>query len=203
MQNSETYLNFHRQLKANGRERLDGYDPQTLERVFDWERSEVEDTIWDYFNNHNDVGLSIFLPKLKKYDGIEALKSSKYLNQVPSEISVVMSRILYDSTGDDRYLNIIKENINAAPNAYSYVAILSRCKVSEKVYQLLKSIYINNDNSISRSTAFYGILYNKGIVKDINSAQEMNDTIPLRMKYKSEDKFERERLIEQFEKEYQ
>lgn len=50
------------------------------------------------------------------------------------------------------------------------------------------------------STAVMGLLFNKGIIKDRKSIKESNETIELRKKFKSEDREERKRILERFEK---
>ena len=199
MQNSRAYIDFMKQIKAVGREKMEGYNPSTLEKIYDWEREEIEDTIWNYFVNKNDSDLAIFMPKLKKYNGIKALKESPYLLQVPSEASVEIGKILYEVTGDEEYLDLIKRNIDASPETISYVSILSYCKPCQRVYNILADIYINNNNSVNRSTAVMGILYNKGIIKDRDSIKESNDVINLRKKFKSEDSAERQVILKKFE----
>ena len=199
MENSRAYIDFMKQTKAVGREKMEGYNPSTLEKIYDWEREEIEDTIWNYFVNKNDSDLAIFMPKLKKYNGIKALKESPYLLQVPSEASVEIGKILYEVTGDEEYLDLIKRNIDASPETISYVSILSYCKPCQRVYNILADIYINNNNSVNRSTAVMGILYNKGIIKDRDSIKESNDVINLRKKFKSEDSAERQEILKKFE----
>ena len=199
MQNSRAYIDFMKQMKAVGREKMEGYNPSTLEKIYDWEREEIEDTIWNYFVNKNDSDLAIFMPKLKKYNGIKALKESTYLLQVPSEASVEIGKILYEVTGDEEYLDLIKRNIDESPETISYVSILSYCKPCQRVYNILADIYINNNNSVNRSTAVMGILYNKGIIKDRDSIKESNDVINLRKKFKSEDSAERQEILKKFE----
>ena len=199
MQNSRAYIDFMKQTKAVGREKMEGYNPSTLEKIYDWEREEIEDTIWNYFVNKNDSGLAIFMPKLKKYNGIKALKESPYLLQVPSEASVEIGKILYEVTGDEEYLDLIKRNIDASPETISYVSILSYCKPCQRLYNILADIYINNNNRVNRSTAVMGILYNKGIIKDRDSIKESNDVINLRKKFKSEDSAERQIILKKFE----
>lgn len=49
-------------------------------------------------------------------------------------------------------------------------------------------------------TAVMGLLFNKGIIKDRKSIKESNETIELRKKFKSEDREERKRILERFEK---
>ena len=172
MQNSKAYDCLIKQLDANGAEKKDGYYPRVMEEIYDWEREEVEDIIWDAFFNKKEIELAQFLPKLEKYDGIKALKESPYLLQIPSEASVEIGKILYEATGDEEYLDLIKRNID---------------------------IYINNSNRVNRSTAVMGILYNKGIIKDRSSIKESNDVISLRKKFKSEDIAERKKILEKFE----
>lgn len=50
------------------------------------------------------------------------------------------------------------------------------------------------------STAVMGLLFNKGIIKDRKSIKESNETIELRKKFKSENREERKRILERFEK---
>ena len=140
-----------------------------------------------------------FFPKLKKYDGIKALKESPYLLHVPSSECVEIGTVLYETTGEKKYLDLIKRNIDASPDTISYVSILSYCKPCKQLYKILVDIYINNRNSVNRNTAVMGILYNKGIIKDRSSIKESNDVISLRKKFKSEDSIEREKILEKFE----
>lgn len=199
MQNSNAYKYLVKQLNANGSEKLDGYYSRIMEEIYDCEREEVEDMIWDAFNNQNEIELAQFLPKLKKYDGIKTLKESPYLFQIPSEASVEIAKILYETTGDEYYLDLIKRNIDASPETISYVSILSYCKPCQRLYNILVDIYINNSNKVNRGTAVMGILYNKGIIKDRGSIQEANGVIGLRKKFKSEDREERKKILEKFE----
>lgn len=200
MQNSKAYDCLIKQLNANGSEKLDGYYPRLMEEIYDWEREEVEDIIWDAFGNKKEIELAQFLPKLKKYDGIKALKESPYLLQIPSEASVEIGKILYEVTGDEDYLNLIKRNIDASPETISYVSTLSYCKPCQRLYNILADIYINNNNKVNRNTAVMGILYNKGIIKDRRSIKDSNDVINLRNKFKSEDSTERQKILKKFEK---
>ena len=49
MQNSKAYDYLIKQLNANGSEKMDGYYSGVMEEIYDWEREEVEDIIWDAF----------------------------------------------------------------------------------------------------------------------------------------------------------
>lgn len=199
MQNSKAYDYLIKQLNANGSEKMDGYYPRVMEEIYDWEREEVEDIIWDAFCNKKEIELAQFFPKLEKYDGIKALKECIYLLQIPSGASVEIAKILYEVTGDEDYLDLIKRNIDASPETISYVSILSYCKPCQRLYNILTDVYINNNNRVNRSTAVMGILYNKGIIKDRSSIKESNDAISLRKKFKSEDSAERQKILKKFE----
>ena len=113
MKNSEAYQNFIEQLNAVGVAKKDGYDPSTIDRVFEWERNEVEDLVWEYLKNRGEDDLCELLPKLRKYEGIKALQERLAQLKVPSYASVEISKVLYDYTREKKYLNIIKSNIDA------------------------------------------------------------------------------------------
>lgn len=200
MENSRAYEYLIKQLHAIGSEKKDGYYPRIMEEIYDWEREEVEDIIWDAFVNKKEVGLAEFLPKLKKYDGLKALKKSPYLFEIPSDASVEIGKILYEATDNEKYLDVIKRNIEASPDEISFVAVLSYCKPGRKVYRMLTDIYINNEDDINRSTAVTGLLYNKGIIKDRSSIEESNNTMALHKKFKSEDREERKKILRRFER---
>lgn len=199
MQNSDAYNFLIKQLNAIGIDKKDGYYPRIMEEIYDWERDEVEDIIWDVFNNRNEIGVAQFLPKLKKYDGIKALKECLFLCQIPSECSVEVGKVLYEATDNEDYLKVIKRNIDASPDNISFVSTLSYCKPSFELNNLLIDIYINNKNKVNRNTAVMGLLYARGIIKDRSSIQEANNTIELRKKFKCEDKEERRNIIHRFE----
>ena len=127
MKNSKAYDCLIKQLSANGSDKMDGYYPEVMEEIYDWEREEVEDIIWDAFFYKNEIELAQFFPKLKKYDGIKALKESPYLLQIPSEASVEISKILYEATGDEGYLDIIKKNIDAKVSDTSWIDMVEEC----------------------------------------------------------------------------
>lgn len=200
MQNSRAYEELSKQLHACGFEKKDGYNPGIMEEIYDWEREEVEDIILDAFVNKKEFGLAQFLPKLKKYDGIKALKESPYLYKIPSGASVKIGKTLYEATDNEEYLDVIKRNIEASPDDISFVAALSYCKPGKKVYRMLADIYINSNNAVNRSTAVTGLLYNRGIIKDRASIKESNNMIALRKKFMSDNRKERQKILERFER---
>ena len=199
MENSKAYKHLIEQINATGSKRFDGYHPRMMEDIFDWERDEVEDLIWKTFHQDKDVELARFPPQLKKYDGIGALKEILAKSIIPSYISVTVSRVLYEYTGDDNYLDIIKQNIDKSKGEPSYVAILAYCKPCKKAYDLLVEIYFNSDNTTNRSTAVTGILYNKGFIIDPINLQEMMAKVELRRKFIADDVNERKKIIKMLE----
>jgi hypothetical protein len=187
------------QINATGREKADGYYPLIMEEIYDWERNEVEDIVWNTFHKNSDFGLAKFFPKLKKYDGIGALQDALPECNMPSGNSVTVARVLYDCTGDKEYLDVIKANIDKDKNDIASVAVLSYCKPGEDVYRLLADIYANTDDDTIRSAAFIGILYNKGFISDPHDLQEKEDKLELRRMFAKDNKEERKDMINRLE----
>lgn len=77
------------------------------------------------------------------FDGIKALKESTYLLQISSEASVEIGKILYEVTGDEAYLELIKRNIDSSPETISYVSILSYCKPCRRLYSKWQIFIVN------------------------------------------------------------
>lgn len=50
MENSIVYKKLVKQINAVGSEKLDGYYPNTLEEIYDWERADTETLIWNTFH---------------------------------------------------------------------------------------------------------------------------------------------------------
>lgn len=198
MGNSDAYVGLIKQIKATGRQKMEGYNPKTLDEIYEWERNEVEEVIWHNFCD-NDIDLAILLPKLKNYDGLKLLEEKLQVLNIPSGGSVLISQVLYEVTKKEKYLDIIMHNIKKDPNNISCVATLAYCSPSEKAYSLLVQIYVNSDNDAIRSTAVTGILYNKGIIKDPYDLQEMMKTIDIERKFSSDNIDDRRKIIKLFE----
>lgn len=74
-EHSKAYTNFFRQLNATGMERAYGaYAPDTLEKIHDWERSDVEKTIWRGFKYKDDADLAELVTGI-----IDATESGVYI----------------------------------------------------------------------------------------------------------------------------
>ena len=165
-EHSFAYTDLIRMVKATGREKLDGYYSKTMEEIYDWERDEVEDIIWEKFQREKDSMLSDFLPKLKKYDGITALEEASTKVTVPSYASIDISKTLYNSTLKTKYLDNFKENLGY--DDIVLVSILNKCIVTEDLYNFLKELYLyygvekKEDKGVVTMLIIKGLLRCKG-----------------------------------------
>lgn len=198
MENSVAYVELIKQIKATGREKMEGYNPKMLDEIYEWEREGAEKIIYQKFCD-NDIDVAVYFPKLKNYDGQKLLEDKLKVLNIPSGGSVLIAQVLYETTKDERYLDIIMQNIEHEPNSTSYVATLSYCSPSKKAYDLLVKIYVNNENSTIRSTAVTGILYNKGIINDPCDLRELMKTIDVGKKFSLDSVEERRKAIGLFE----
>lgn len=198
MENSVAYVELLKQIKSTGREKMEGYNPKILDEIYEWEREEAEKIIYQKFCE-NDIDLAVYFPKLKNYDGIKLLEHKLKALTIPSGGSVLIAQILYETTKDEGYLDIIMKNIEQEPDSISYVATLSYCRPSKKAYELLVQIYVNNENSTIRSTAVTGILYNKGLINDPCNLQELMKTMDLGKKFCLNSIEERRKIVGIFE----
>nr|WP_314080029.1 hypothetical protein [uncultured Leptotrichia sp.] len=165
-EHSFAYIDLIKTVKATGREKLDGYYSKTMEEIYDWERDEVEDIIWEKFQRDRDSMLSDFLPKLKKYDGITALEEASTKVTVPSYASIDISKTLYNSTLKTKYLDNFKENLGY--DDIVLVSILNKCIVTEDLYNFLKELYLyygvekKEDKGVVTMLIIKGLLRCKG-----------------------------------------
>jgi hypothetical protein len=176
MQNSPAYIEFIKQINAVGREKMDGYDAQTLENIYDWERELVEDIIWNKFVEGKDSDLAIFMPKLTRYDGIGALKSNLDKCIVPSGASFNISETLYIVTNEKEYLRLLIKNYKETSDKAArieYVSRLSRLAKKQEVYNELIEIYIDDRERANQSSAIKGILWADGYLRNVDDMDEI------------------------------
>lgn len=67
MENSQAYKYVIEQIDVIGSKKLDGYYPRVMEEIYDWERDQVEDIVWNQFCEKEDIDMAVFLPKIRKY----------------------------------------------------------------------------------------------------------------------------------------
>lgn len=202
MVRSCAYESFLEQMRATGRQKLDGYNPRLLQLIDTGERDEVEKLIYTTFMQKLDTDLAIFLPKLKNYDGLSALKQKLPECNIPSYNSINIAFTLWQATNDIQFLEIIMDNFNNANQSVMQLEIvgrLSNCQPDKNIYDLLVSIYINNENSTKRNTAVDGIIYNKGYIKDPLDMQEMMSKLGISRQFMLENKEDRIQMIKRLE----
>ena len=99
---SEAYKEIKRIVNDGYRRAYQSFNPSLLDGIQDWEREEIEDYIWDCFNNQKCWDMAPLLPKLTKYDGIAALK--KRYSSSGNDLEVKECAFaLYQATGDEQY----------------------------------------------------------------------------------------------------
>lgn len=197
MENSRAYNYLIEQINATGSKKLDGYYPNILEEIYEWEREEVENIIWNEFCNNKDTDLSIFLPKLKNYDGIKELEATLQKCEIPSRNSLNIALALWKSNNDEKYLEVFKENINNSKEEQKtqIIAMLVYCDPDERIYDILVPLYINSENSTVRSTALTGILHCKGYIKNPLDTKEIVQSMKLRKLFLLNEKEDRRKMI--------
>lgn len=198
MENSNAYKYLLQQVNAVGYERKDGYYPKIMEELYDWERDEAEDIIWRTFNEKKDVDLSDFMPKLKKYDGILALKK---MFEKSGEKNIQIAKALYEYTGEIKYLEFIRDIIKNSKGLtkLSAVVTVSQLPPNNNLYSLLKEIYIYDDDSTIRGEAADGLLYNKGYIKNPLDMKEFTVNLNLSRKFMLDDIQKRKDIITKLE----
>ena len=192
MEHSDEYRKFMKYLGSSIQEKLDGFDDDLLEKIYDWERDEVEDIIWNMFHGVAGGVFACYLPKLSNYDGLNALKRSlsEYSN-------IETAKVLYESTGDDSYLDVFMENYNKSNGeGYSIVAALTYCKPCKKMFEILCDIYLNADEKLAVQQAAKGIFYYiKGINPNNLTWEEEKTYLPIWSKLADCEKSEREKYL--------
>ena len=199
---SEAYTEFFRHLNATGMERAYGaYSPNTLDKIYDWERADVEKTIWRSFKYSDDADLAELVSKLQLYDGIELLNEKYEKGVSASEYSwrmVYIAEALYKVTSDDGYLDCIIGYYDKTKD-FAVVSVLSHLKPCKKLYRFFTSVYLNSDDKIARNVAVDGMLCCKGYVKDPEDYQELSEFTGMKRAFKSDDRILRRKKLIRFE----
>lgn len=199
MQKSKAYENLLMQINATGSYKLDGYNKDILEKIYENERTEVENLIWDTFFNKKDIDIAVLFPKLKMYDGIQALKDTVDKLSIPSSASMLLGFLIYDNTKDVTYLKLMEQNIIESKYDYSYISMLIYTSPCEEVYQTLARIYKNYLDRVACGSVINGLLYNKGFIKDINSIDDVSNMKDLRKILKKANEEQKDELLKELE----
>lgn len=200
MQRSKAYITFLEQMNTVGAQKLKGYSSNILEEIYEEERAEVEELIWDSFQN-GDCDLAKFLPLLKMHDGLEAMKNKLKECIVPSDNSLELAVILYNHTNENQYIQVFDENIKLGNDdqRISALAKLLKCSPTDKVYEIFKATYIYDNNISVRSAAASGILYCRGLIKNPYDIKEMMSVMDILKRMNENDESKRKELIQEME----
>jgi len=172
IKHSEAYTDFKAQLKAVGRQRMEGYDPNLFDKITEQERSEVEKDIWNHFMNKNDADLAVLMPALKNYDGIAALKKKLAEFTIPSYGSADIALALFEATEEEKYLDIIMDNYRGLDVNTPIAVGLAGLAKKPGVYDLLVDIYLHDKDEANRVQAIVGILWRDGKLNSVNDPAE-------------------------------
>ncbi|HOQ36824.1 MAG TPA: hypothetical protein PKW03_03635 [Acetivibrio sp.] len=179
MHHSKAYNQLLAHVNATGREK-DGYYPNILEEIYDYERDSAEDIIWKAFHD-GDIEVVMYLPKLKKYNGVSALKKALSHCNIPSYRSIRLAEALYSCSKHKKYLDIIISNLrsNSQSDRVAVLHILMKLDPNERIFEIFEQVCLNDVSDSVRLTAATGLLYCKGYVKNPFSIQEFQQTLSL------------------------
>lgn len=182
MEKSKGYEYLIHHINATLSEKADGYNENLFNEIYDWEREEVEDLIWNtYYKDPRGQGdILVLFPELQKYDGIGALKKTLGDHNVSSYIKLQNAFLLYQNTEEKIYLRLIEKIIVESGYDYTYIAAVEGLKPSEEVYQLFVRIYESQIDSIALSVSIDALLFNKGFIKDIYAVNQRAEIFELR-----------------------
>ena len=200
MNKSDAYTDFIYRLNAEGSERRFGYNPCLFEEIYEYERKEVEDIIWTHFNK-GDFELAIYLPLLEEYDGVKALERKLVHCSKQSYGYFCILLALFKTTYCDKYFDALKEYYTFSDSKVEkriFVSRIAQLANNEKIYGFLMQIYTEADDSILRSTAIQGILWEDGRLDNLDDMMELIAKMDLLKKFDSDSIDERRKNIEDY-----
>jgi hypothetical protein len=164
---SVAYNDFIRQMDATGYQKAQGYDPNLLDKIKPNEQEEVEKLIVELFKN-GDRGTAMFLPKLKMVDGISLLKNELMKWPAPSIVNAELSLVLWRSTGEMQYQDLLINDLNIKSGAYrsAIVGYLLEFSPNERLKDVFDKIRKEDSDKLARYKATIGLLYCLDLIKD-------------------------------------
>lgn len=205
MEHSTSYTSFVNLINnTNSFARVNGIPGNLLVEIYDWERDDVENIIWNRFIKMNDMDMTYYLPRLKREVSIEEIEKKLTNYSIPSRQNVQIAYTLYRITANPKYLQLVKSNIVKKNERTSYVAIvLQDCDPKDSnIYSFLRELFIEEIQTGELVMVIDGLFFCKGIMKKMFSIEESNKCKELFSKYFSQDVGERKKLIIQFENEF-
>ncbi len=212
MGHSQLYIRFFKYLNSLGRERRAVYYFQYLDEVYDWERQDIEDAIYQKFVKENDLGFAELMPKLTKYNGVETLELKQQALISSDKPNFNIAKTLYNVTRDNKHINHMFDIYNRSKDNISrmgYVVGLQNLANVPDVYNKLVNIYINDEDEVNRTTAICGVLWADGYLVepgiryirdgyDEDVLTEINKEKELIKEFKNDKIEERKRIINSY-----
>lgn len=201
MQHSEAYYNFIKQVNAQGYEKAQGYNPDLFSKIYDFERDEVEEILIKLYSKRDWQGL-IFMPELKKVDGIAMLKNELPKLPNPSLTRAEFADILLKATGDKYFEDILVENLKVTSDTKRNVVLgyLLRYKPSQRLFTTCKDLCEHDSSHLVRFFAAIGLLYCAGIINDAINIDNKNPYRYLMDGLASDDVGEKNKSFAEFDK---
>ncbi len=187
MQHSDVYKEIIRQGRVLAPCDKDGYYFPLLDELYEWERAQVEELIWNNFADDTyeyKAYLYGFLPHLEFYDGVSELKRVLFDNtsdgyKYSTDMKIYYAASLYEALDDDFYIDIIKEFICIKEGSFppvkgdvssglsSVLSLLGRLKPCKKIYNIFAIAYVEleyiRDAFTPPRESLNAILYYRGI----------------------------------------
>ena len=194
MENSKAYNYITKQMSATGREKLDGYDERAFDDLTDNEKNKIEDKIWRRYTLGLDDGLAVYLPKLRKHDGISALKKSLQKER-NNEKKVFLADILYRATMDESLFEIFRDCCNDENGRLRLAVVLQDYPKNTITEGILKDIFVQSGYGPTQITAIKGVLFQRGRLHSVNQLNK--EELDYCRQFCVKDKSERKALIEE------
>lgn len=195
---SDMYQDFLVRCNAEGGARRTDYNLALFHEIYNWERNEIEEKIWEGINKKKDMDLLPFLLELKNFDGRKKLYNLLDNSSAPNILNFNISLILFQN-GDKKQLNNLLSNlkeVKGRTEKIQRIVSLRKMPYNKKMLAVFIDIYINDEDFIVRSAVLTNILTCAGLINS-NNEKNSNEIVNLKRKYESEDKRERERLIKE------
>ncbi|WP_028235611.1 hypothetical protein [Pseudobutyrivibrio sp. MD2005] len=204
MENSSAYKYILQILNSKGKERDFIYDYSTINEVYDSERSYIEERIWNnYGGQHGNYLLSGFLPYLREYKGIEKLDENLNKYQIPSYASIITAKILFNNTGETKYIDIILKNIEKTDsNKYQLISTMLDIKRTKESFDMFEQIYLKVNDDIDVMVAAEGMLLMVGVIVSTDELLNKPEKIELLKTYCIKEHNQKEEIIKELNKKY-
>lgn len=170
IQHSEAYNSFIRQVNAKGYAKLHGFDMDLFERIYDFERDEVEEILITLFKKRDWQDLRL-MPKLTKVDGVALMENEFPKLPNPSLIRAEFANVLLKATNNKYYEDALYETLKDPDNVTRgfVMSFILSYKPSQRLFETCMELSEHDKSDHVRFLAAFGLLYCAGIVNKLES----------------------------------